>query len=113
MSRDQAVTNAQDFCKQNNKVTYSQGSVNELKMSITKPQDDKKGPTDAPERVGRFTNIVIDACDGNYPVNNPHDYKFGSTYTSPDGCEYTMQPLSKQVNEVSYGVAYKYSTTDY
>jgi hypothetical protein len=110
MSRDQAVTNAQDFCKQNNReVTYNQGSVNELKMSIRKLQDDKKGPTDAPECVGRFTNIVIDGCDGNDPLNNPHNYKFGSTYTSSDGWEYTMQPLSKQVNEVSCDVSYKFA----
>ncbi|PQE16441.1 esterase family protein [Rutstroemia sp. NJR-2017a BVV2] len=110
MSRDQAVTNAQDFCKQNDKeVTYNQGSVNELKMSIRMLQDDKKGSTNAPECVGRFTNIVIDGCDGNDSINNPHNYKFGSTYTSPDGWEYAMQPLSKQVKEISCDVAYKFA----
>ncbi|PQE17443.1 SGNH hydrolase- subgroup protein [Rutstroemia sp. NJR-2017a WRK4] len=99
MSHDQAVTNAQEFCKQNDKeVTYNQTASRQ-----------QKGSTNAPECVGRFTNIVIDACDGNGPVNNPHNYKFGSIYTSADGWEYTMQLLSKQVNEVSCDVAYKFA----
>lgn len=109
MSRDTAVANAEDFCKQASKeVTYNGGSVNELSLSVRSLSDDSKGPRDAPDCAARFRDAVIDGCDGNDAVNNPHNYKFGSTYTSADGWEYTMTPLSKQVNEVSCDVSYKF-----
>jgi hypothetical protein len=101
------VQNSVDFCKQSNKeVTYNQGSVNELKMSVKSPKDE--GPNASPDCAARFQNAVIDGCDGADPVNNPHNYKFGSTFTASDGWQYTMTPLSKQVNEVSCDVAYKF-----
>jgi hypothetical protein len=109
MSRDTAVENVGDFCGQTDqKKTYNTGSVNELELSVKNLNDDTKGPEDAPDCAARFTNVVIDACDGNDPVNNPHNYKFGSTFTTGDGWEYKMTPLSKQVNEVSCDVSYKF-----
>ena len=109
MSRDVAVENAKAFCSQTEKtVTYNQGSVNELSLSVRKPGNDSKVPTDAPDCVGRFQNAVIDGCDGADAVNNPHNYKFGSVLTTADGWEYKMTPLSKQVNEVSCDVSYKF-----
>lgn len=109
MSRDVAVDNAKAFCQQTEKkVTYNSGSVNELELSVRNLNDDSKGPADAPDCLGRFQNAVIDGCDGDDPINNPHNYKFGSTLTTADGWEYKMTPLSKQVNEVSCDVSYKF-----
>ncbi|KAI2629985.1 SGNH hydrolase-type esterase domain-containing protein [Hypoxylon sp. NC1633] len=109
MSRDTAVANAEDFCQQREKnITYNSGSVNELKLSVQKLDDDSKGPADAPDCTARFRDVVIDGCDGNDNTNNPHNYKFGSTFTSADGWEYTMTPLSRQVDEVSCDVSYKF-----
>lgn len=109
MSRDVAVSNVQDFCSQTeHKKTYNPGSVNELELSVTKNGDDSLGPKDAPDCVNRFQNAVIDGCDGTDPVNNPHNYKFGSTLTTADGWEYKMTPLSKQVNEINCDVSYKF-----
>lgn len=104
-----AIKNAEEFCKQDSKeVTYNQGSVNELKMSIKAPKNQDKGPKDAPACQNRFKDAVINGCDGTDPLNNPHNYKFGSTFTASDGWEYIMTPLSKQINEVSCDVAYKF-----
>ncbi|KAB5583244.1 hypothetical protein GE09DRAFT_1078158 [Coniochaeta sp. 2T2.1] len=88
--------------------TYNKGSVNELELSVRKLDDDSKSAVDAPDCVGRFQRAVIDGCDGHDLSNNPHNYKFGSTLTTADGWEYRMTPLSKQVNEVSCDVSYKF-----
>ncbi|KAK8098814.1 uncharacterized protein PG998_012055 [Apiospora kogelbergensis] len=109
MSRDVAVDNAKAFCAQREKkVRYNKGSVNELELSVWKSGDDAKGPGDAPDCQGRFQHVVIDGCDGNDAVNNPHNYKFGATLTAADGWSYKLEPLSKQINEVSCDVAYKF-----
>ncbi|OIW28741.1 hypothetical protein CONLIGDRAFT_617692 [Coniochaeta ligniaria NRRL 30616] len=109
MSRDVAADNVKAFCQQTvKKVTYNQGSVNELELSVRKLDDDSKSPAAAPDCVGRYQRAVLDGCDGNDPINNPHNYKFGSVFTSADGWEYTMTPLSKQVNEINCDVSYKF-----
>lgn len=109
MSRDIAVENVNAFCAQREKkVRYNQGSVNELELSVWKVTDDAAGPADAPDCVGRLRDAVIDVCDGDEPVNNPHNYKFGATLTTADGWAYKLEPLSKQVNEVSCDVSYKF-----
>ncbi|KAI1128653.1 hypothetical protein F5Y10DRAFT_291932 [Nemania abortiva] len=109
MSRDIAVENAELFCNQSSKdVQYNADSVNELELSVKSLVDDSKGPLDVPDCLNRFRGVVIDGCDGGDPINNPHNYKFGSTFTSKDGWEYKMTPLSKQVNEVSCDVSYKF-----
>ncbi|CAK1364023.1 hypothetical protein CB0940_04010 [Cercospora beticola] len=108
MSRDTAVDNAKDFCSQTDRTKrYNAGSVNELELSVKKLDDDSKGPKDAPDCLGQFQNAVIDGCDGADTVNNPHNYKFGSTLMA-DGWEFKMTPLSKQVNEVNCDVSYKF-----
>jgi hypothetical protein len=109
MSRDAAVAAVKTFCGQaEHTKKYNEGSVNELELSVRKVNDDSKAPTDAPDCVARFQNAVIDGCDGNDAVNNPHGYKFGGTLTTGDGWEYKMTPLSQQVNQVSCDVAYKF-----
>jgi hypothetical protein len=109
MSRDVAVGNVKDFCGQTDQTKkYNTGSVNELELSVKKPGDDKKGPKDSPDCAARFQNAVIDGCDGGDPLNNPHNYKFGSTLTTGDGWEYKMTPLAKQVNEIGCDVSYKF-----
>ncbi|KAK8039453.1 hypothetical protein PG993_007864 [Apiospora rasikravindrae] len=110
MSRDQAVDNVKDFCKQTqSKIKYNEDSVNELELSVSKDgASDKSSPKDAPDCEGRFTKAVIDGCDGDDKVNNPHNYKFGATLKTGDGWTYTLKPLSKQVNEVSCDVSYKF-----
>jgi hypothetical protein len=108
-SRDVAAQNVIDFCGQTElEKTYNANSVNELKLSVRKLYGDSKTPRDAPDCVGRFTNAVIDGCDGADSLNNPHNYKFGSTLTTADGWEYKMTPLSQQVNQVSCDAEYKF-----
>lgn len=109
MSRDVAVENVQDFCGQTERTkTYNVGSVNELELSVKKLNDDTQGPNNSADCIDRFQNVVIDGCDGDDPINNPHNYKFGSTLTTVDSWEYKMTPLSKQVNEVNCDVTYKF-----
>jgi hypothetical protein len=112
MHADTAIKNVDDFCNQNSKeVTYNQGSVDELKLSVKAPNNEDKGPKDTPPGTNcatAFKNAVIGGCDGDDKVNNPHNYKFGGTFTSSDGWEFTMTPLSKQINEVSCDVSYKF-----
>ena len=108
MSRDTAIEDVADFCGQADQTkTYNEGSVNELELSVKRFHDESKGPMDAPDCVARFSNAVIDGCDGNDATNNPHNYKFGSTFTTGDGWEYKMTPLSKQVNDISCKVSWK------
>lgn len=108
MSRDVAVENVRAFCSQSEKeVKYNEGTVNELRLEIRSLNDDSKGPADSPDCVGRFQRSVIDGCDGDDPYNNPHNFKFGGTLRTGDGWEYTMTPLSEQVNEVSCDVSFK------
>lgn len=109
MSRDVAISNVQDFCHQaDHTKTYNSGSVNELQLLGSNLNDASKRPQDDPYCVERFTNAVIDGCDGADPINNPFNYKFGSTLTTTDGWQYQMVPLSKQVNQVSCDVSYKF-----
>lgn len=108
ISRDTAVENAADFCGQTDHTKiYNAGSVNELEMSVKNLNDDTKGPADAPDCAARLSGVVIDGCDGGDALNNPHNYKFGSTFTSGEW-EYKMTPLSKEVNEVNCDVSYKF-----
>jgi hypothetical protein len=109
MSRDVAVDNINDFCGQTEQTKiYNVDSVNELELSVKKLTDSSGSPKDSPDCVGRFTRAVIDGCDATDTINNPHNYKFGSTLTTSDGWEYSMKPLAKQVNEVSCDVSYKF-----
>lgn len=56
----------------------------------------------------RFQTIVIERCDENDPINNPHNYNFGGTFAAVDGLTYMFQPLPKQIDEVSCDVSYKF-----
>lgn len=51
---------------------------------------------------------MIDGCDGNDLVNNPHNYKFGSTLTLGNGWVFKMEPLSLQVIEDNCDVSYRF-----
>lgn len=109
MHADTATKNVDDFCGQTAKeVTYNQGSVDELKLSVTAPNNQDKGAKDAPSCAASFKDAVINGCDGGDSLNNPHNYKFGGTLTTGDGWQYTLTPLSKQINEVSCDVSYKF-----
>ncbi|CAG8972802.1 hypothetical protein HYALB_00007727 [Hymenoscyphus albidus] len=109
MHVDTVIGNVDTFCNQDaREVTYNKDSVDELKLSVKAPNDQNKGAKDAPNCADRFKGVVINGCDGNDPTNNPHNYKFGSTLTTSDGWQYTMTPLSKQINEVACDVSYKF-----
>lgn len=110
MSRDLAIENVKDFCGQNDKTKeYNGDTVNHLRLTVNKVDDDSKSPKDAPDCFGRFQRSVIDGCDGGDYLNNPFNYKFGSTLTTGDGWEYKMEPLSQQVNAVNCDVSYKFA----
>lgn len=102
-----ATENILTFCGQSNKlVVYNEGTLDELWLSITNFNDDSAGPNDSPDCYIRFGGNVIDGCDGNDPINNPHNHKFGSNYFTADGWEYAMHPLNEKINEVTCEVRY-------
>ncbi|OIW26935.1 SGNH hydrolase [Coniochaeta ligniaria NRRL 30616] len=108
MSRDAIVPNIKEFCGQaDKKKIFNVGSVNELELSVNKLGDDAKGPRDAPDCEGRFTRAVVDGCDGLDP-KNPDNWKFGGTLTTTDGWQYTMTPKSKNVDDVTCDVSYRF-----
>ncbi|KAL9634922.1 MAG: hypothetical protein Q9204_002812 [Flavoplaca sp. TL-2023a] len=102
--RDTAVKNVEEFCAQGSKSL----DVDHLRLSVELPSDDTNGPGDVPNCRDNFVNAVIDGCDGNDVIHNPHNYKFGSTLTLADSWVLKMEPLSKQVNELSCDAAYKF-----
>lgn len=75
-------------------IRYFQGSADSVRLSARNA--DKSKPLS-----------TIDDCDGNDPLNNPHNYKFGGTYTSPEGWEFTVQPTAQKPDENSCDVSYK------
>jgi hypothetical protein len=85
-----------------------QPHLDDARLSLSNT-DQGKSIKDAPDCLGHFTT-VINSCDGNDPVNNPHNYKFGGTLTTSDGWEYKVDPLAHKENgdtcDVSYKVAY-------
>lgn len=86
---------------------YNSGSVNYLRLSVEYPPESSQAPVDDPDCVGRFKNAVLDGCDGDDSINNPHNYKFGSTLKAADGKVYKMEPLSQQVNQVSCDISHR------
>jgi hypothetical protein len=109
MSRDAVFENAKEFCTQERQmVIYNEDSENmvELYVENLDPEKDERSPKDAPDCLGRFQGAVIDGCDGNDPLNNPHNYKFGSTLKANNWI-YRMRPLAEQVNEVRCDVSWK------
>ena len=72
------------------------------------PSDETKTPKDSPNGIGHFNDGLIDGCDGNDPVNNPHNYKFGGTLTTGDGWAFHLDPLAQQIDEDSCDVSYKF-----
>lgn len=108
-SRDTAVDNANDFCHQDDRSKrYNIGSANELEFSATNLVDESKRPKDDPDCLARLRDGVIDGCDNDDRINNPHNYKFGSTLTTTDGWSYRMTPLAKQVVGVTCDVSYRF-----
>jgi len=71
-----------------------------------------KSIKDAPDCLGHFTRI-INSCNGNDPVNNPHNYKFGGTLTTSDGWEYKVEPLAYEENGRTCDVFYKFANNKF
>jgi hypothetical protein len=78
-----------------------------MRLSLLNSQNQTAPPSTAPNCVDNFVNILMDGCDGNDPINNPHNYKFGGNLTTPDGWLYEMEPLHNQTDEDSCDVTYK------
>ncbi|KAL8765074.1 MAG: hypothetical protein Q9209_007735 [Squamulea sp. 1 TL-2023] len=104
--RDQAVSAAEQFCTQDNsEKEYYQGSVDQVKLSLSNSNADSSKPiSELTDCVDTF-KIIIDGCDGDNPVNNPHNYKFGGTYSS-SGWEYRLEPLALKPTKNSCDVTY-------
>jgi hypothetical protein len=79
-----------------------------LRLSITNLADAGKPVSEAPDCANTFTNVVLDDCDGNDSVNNPHNYKYGSTYTTSTGWVFKMEPLATQTDDDNCDVSYKF-----
>lgn len=70
--------------------------------------DPTKPISSAPDCTNKFVAVVLDSCDGGDTTNNPFNYKFGSTYTTPDGWVYAMEPLAVQLDTDNCDVSYKF-----
>jgi len=115
MSRNIAVDNVHHFCGQNvTTMRYNEDTVNELELEVKNWNEgmDERSPRDAPDCIDRFTNAVIDGCDGNDMLNNPYNYKFGATLRTTDGWQYRMTPWSRQINDVRCDTSYKANGND-
>jgi Alpha-galactosyl-binding fungal lectin len=101
LSRDKAVSAAEEFCSQDVKdQEYFQDSADSVKLSAHHP-DDSITLSSIKDCLGSFT-LIIDSCDGDDPANNPHNYKFGGTYTSSD------RLVTKKINILTRSIAYMY-----
>ncbi|KAL8784303.1 MAG: hypothetical protein Q9213_004061 [Squamulea squamosa] len=107
--RDQAVSAAEQFCAQDSREKeYFQGSVDQVKLILSNA-DSAKSISEMPNCVDKF-KLIIDSCDGNDPTNNPHNYKFGGTYTdSSSGWELKLEPLARKATENSGDITYKFT----
>jgi Alpha-galactosyl-binding fungal lectin len=84
LSRDKAVSASEQFCKQFVKdQEYNQDTADSVKLSAHFFPDDALTMISMVPRdcIDSF-KVIIDSCDGNDPINNPHNYKFGGTYFS-------------------------------
>lgn len=125
LSRDQAVSAAEQFCKQDAKdiqsvdrqpdpkqrltplnCRYFQGSADDVKLSLHN-HDDSKPISAVADCIGNF-KVIIDGCDGNNPTHNPHNYKFGGVSTTTDGWEFKLEPQAKKPTENSCDVSYEF-----
>lgn len=86
-------------------IRYFQGSADSVRLSV-RNADESEALSTINDCVGKF-KVIIDGCDGNDPINNPHNYKFGGTHTSPDGWEFTVKPTAAKPDEDSCDVSYK------
>ena len=87
---------------------YFQNSVDHVKLTLDQIMDPTKRPADLDKNrcISKFRTI-IDSCDGDNPINNPHNYKFGGRYTdSADGWDYLLEPLAEKPTENSCDVTY-------
>ncbi|KAI4255904.1 MAG: hypothetical protein L6R42_006500, partial [Xanthoria sp. 1 TBL-2021] len=107
--RDQAVSAAEQFCGQHIKEKeYFQGSVDQVKLTLA-TTDPAKSIPDMPDCFEKF-KIIIDSCDGDKPINNPHNYKFGGTYfDSSNGWELKLEPLALKPTENSCDITYLFT----
>ena len=85
---------------------YFQGSVDSVRLFAHNTNNSKPLSSIA-DCVGQF-KIIIDGCDGNDPLNNPHNYKFGGEYISGDGWDFKVEPTAKKPDEDSCDVSYKF-----
>ncbi|KAI9874732.1 MAG: hypothetical protein M1830_009343 [Pleopsidium flavum] len=94
VSRDVAVQNTADFCKQaSTSVEYNQGSPNDLRLSLPNTVNPSLLIPAAPDCLDRFV-LLLDSCDGNY--------------TSSDGWLYSITPLAIQTKADDYEVSYRF-----
>ncbi|KAL8693883.1 MAG: hypothetical protein Q9224_003670, partial [Gallowayella concinna] len=81
-------------------------SVDQVKLSLSNSNADLSKPiSKLTDCVDKF-KIIIDSCDGDNSVNNPHNYKFGGSYTS-DGWEYKLEPQALKPTENSCDITYQ------
>ncbi|KAG8526365.1 uncharacterized protein KY384_000358 [Bacidia gigantensis] len=114
LSRDQAAEAARQFCGQDvSPKEYYQGSANYLSLEVANVNDKTKPMTAAPDCANTFISQVIDGCDGSDKLNNPFNYKFGGTFTTPDGWQFTLTPKAQKTKDESCNVKYKFLFDDF
>ncbi|KAL8881429.1 MAG: hypothetical protein Q9198_001372 [Flavoplaca austrocitrina] len=104
----QAVSAAEQFCAQDIKEKeYFQDSEDHVKLTLSH-NDPAKPISDLTDCVEKFKTI-IDSCDGDNPSHNPHNYKFGGTYTdASSGWEFKLEPLALKPTDNTCDVSYKF-----
>lgn len=85
---------------------YFQGSADSVKLSAHNT-DDSKALSTIKDCVGGF-KVILDGCDKDQ-LNNPHNYKYGGTSTSPEGWTFEVKPTATKPTEDSCEVTWKFA----
>ncbi|CRG84935.1 hypothetical protein PISL3812_02104 [Talaromyces islandicus] len=113
VDRDTAVDNAKTFCSQSDTTVedqrnrYSQGTVNDLQFSAKNLLNPNQSISSAPDFSGNIIRGLIDG-DGNDPINNFQNYKYGGNRTTADGWQFIFTPLHNQPDDDSCDASYKF-----
>ncbi|KAL8940133.1 MAG: hypothetical protein Q9216_002987 [Gyalolechia sp. 2 TL-2023] len=105
---DKVTAAIKEFCAQKiSPLDYYPDSEDNLRLHLNNENDPSKSIADHPDCVGVFQKQLVDDCDGNDPIDNPHNYKFGGTYYAGDGWRFEFDALATQVNTVDCDISYR------
>jgi hypothetical protein len=85
--------------------------VNALRFSITAPSS-SKGVKDAPRCQSKFVDGLINGCNGNDPVSNFDNRKYGGVLTTSEGWIFNFTALSNNTAAEGNTCDFSYQIVD-